>query len=563
MSGLPSPRSSSRRTAPRRAQGLIACVLLGLSVIIGLTGCGRRETRVEEGRRTGTLHLAISAEPRDLDPQVLVAFNDMTVVLALFEGLTAIDEATSQPIGAAAERWETSPDGLIWTFHLRHDLRWSDGAPLTAEDFAFSLRRVLSPKLGSEYAYILFPLAGAEDFNAGRTTDPNTVGIEVRDPHTLILRLAQPTPALPAILALPTAFPVPAHVITRLGGADDRANRWTLPQHLVGNGPFRLSEWTPNQRIVTLRNPHARPGLTPPLASVVFYPYESATAQEAAFRAGQIHLTSEVPLSKLAAYRQGSQAGQLRSDPFLETAFLRLNLSRPPLGDVRVRRALAHALDRTALVTRVALAGQTPAHTLTPPGTGGYSPGPGIPDSFDEARRLLGEAGFPGGKGFPQLEIMSFTNELNQRLLEAIQQMWRRELGIEVTLALKEQRVWLDDERQRNYAISGARWIGDYVDPSTFLEVFLANSGNNATGWSSATYDRLVRAAAAEGDTTRRNALYREAESLLLEEAPIVPLYHGTRTFLIHPAVQSWTPALLGFHRYHMLSLFPPSSSTR
>jgi len=563
MPGLPPIRSSAHHTAPVRNRGLITSVLLGLVFVLGLTGCGRRETRVEEGRRTGTLHLAISAEPRDLDPQVLVAFNDMTVVLALFEGLTAIDEATSQPIGAAAERWETSADGLMWTFHLRRDLRWSDGAPLTAEDFAFSLRRVLSPKLGSEYAYILFPIAGAEDFNAGRTTDPQTVGIAVRDPQTLVLRLAQPTPALPAILALPTAFPVPSHVLTRLGGADDRANRWTLPQHLVGNGPFRLTEWTPNQRIVTVRNPHARAGLAPQLASVVFYPYESATAQEAAFRAGQIHLTSEVPLSKLATYRQGPDASHLRSDPFLETGFLRLNLSRPPLGDVRVRRALARALDRTALVTRVALAGQTAAHTLTPPGTAGYSPGPGIPDSFDEARRLLAEAGFPGGKGFPRLEIMSFTNELNQRLLEAIQQMWRRELGIEVTLALKEQRVWLDDERQRNYAISGARWIGDYVDPSTFLEVFLANSGNNATGWANAAYDRLVRSAAAEGDAARRNALYREAENLLLDEAPIVPLYHGTRTFLIHPAVQGWTPALLGFHRYHTISLLPPSSATR
>lgn len=562
MPGLRDP-SSARRTPATRARALVISVLAGLAVLLSVTGCGRRETRVEEGRRTGTLHLAISAEPRDLDPQVLVAFNDMTVVLALFEGLTAIDEATSQPIGAAAERWETSADGLTWTFHLRRGLQWSDGTPLTADDFAFSLRRVLSPKLGSEYAYILFPLAGAEDFNGGRTTDPKSVGIEVRDAHTLVLRLAQPTPALPAILALPTAFPVPAHVITRLGGADDRANRWTLPPHLVGNGPFRLSEWTPNQRIVTVRNPHARAGLAPPLASVVFYPYESATAQEAAFRAGQIHLTSEVPLSKLAAYRQGPDAAQLRSDPFLETGFLRLNLSRPPLGDVRVRRALAHALDRTALVTRVALAGQTAAHTLTPPGTAGYSPGPGIPDSFDEARRLLAEAGFPGGRGFPRLEIMSFTNELNQRLLEAIQQMWRRELGIEVTLALKEQRVWLDDERQRNYEISAARWIGDYVDPSTFLEVFLANSGNNATGWASPAYDRLVRAAAAESDAARRNALYREAENLLLDEAPIVPLYHGTRTFLIHPAVQGWTPALLGFHRYHTIRLQPSSPASR
>jgi oligopeptide transport system substrate-binding protein len=176
-------RSVVRHSTSTRAGGLITATLLGLAVLLGVSGCGRRETRVEEGRRTGSLLLAISAEPRDLDPQVLVAFNDMTVVLALFEGLTAIDEATSQPIGAAAERWESSADGLTWTFHLRPDLRWSDGTPLTADDFAFSLRRVLSPQLGSEYAYILFPIAGAEDFNAGRTRDPATLGIEARDPR--------------------------------------------------------------------------------------------------------------------------------------------------------------------------------------------------------------------------------------------------------------------------------------------------------------------------------------------------------------------------------------------
>lgn len=538
--------------------GLLRSLVLSLALGLLLSACGKRETRVESGVRTGTLHLAISAEPRDLDPQILVSYNDMTLSLALFEGLTAIDETTSQPVPGLAERWEVSADGKVWTFHLRPNLRWSDGTALTASDFVFSFERVLAPQLGSEYAYVLFTIEGAEAFNAGKSADPASLGIRAPDDRTVVLRLTQPTPALPAILALPATFPVPRHVIERVGNRVDRANRWSQPGNLVGNGPFRATAWDRNQRIVTERNPHFRDANGVMLQSIVFYPYESATAQEAAFRAGQIHLTSEVPLSKIAAYRNGPNASQLRADPFLETGFIRFNVKRPPLNQLKVRQALARALNRRALVENVALGGQTPAYSLTPPGTAGYTAPTRLSDSFEDARRLLAEAGYPGGKGIPSLEIMTFTNELNQRLLEAIQQMWKRELGIDVTLVLKEQRVWLDDERQMNYTLSGARWIGDYVDPSTFLEVFLSNSGNNATGWSNADYDRLVRSAGAETNPARRLELYQEAESLLLDEVPILPIYHGTRTFLIHPAVRGWNPALLGFHRYQSVSLESP-----
>ncbi len=512
---------------------------------------------METGLRTGTLHMAISAEPRDLDPHILVAYNDMTICLALFEGLVAVDETTSQPAAACAGRWETSGDGLTWTFFLHPGLKWSDGHALTAQDFVYAFRRALSPSLGSEYAYVLYPIAGAEDYNSGKHADASIVGVRALDAVTFEIKLHSPAPTLLAILALPVCFPVPGHVIDRLGGSDDRANRWTRPEHIVSNGPFRVTEWTPNKRIVTERNLHFRDHSTTQLSSVVFYPYESATAQESAFRAGQIHLTSEVPLSKIVAYRSGERAGALRLDPFLETGFFRFNTEHGPLKDPRVRSALARALDRTALVERVTLGGQTPAHSLTPPRTAGYTAAAGIPDDFAEARRLLAEAGFHEGRNFPPLEIMSFTNELNQRLMEAVQQMWKRELGITVTLMLKEQRVWLDDERERNYAISCARWIGDYVDPSTFLELFLSNSGNNATGWGSVEYDRLIRTAASESDAARRNALFQQAESLLLKEAPIAPLYHGTRPYLIHPAVKGWEPALLGFHRYQLVSLKP------
>jgi oligopeptide transport system substrate-binding protein len=512
-------------------------------------GCARRETPAEAGVRDQVLHLGNGSEPRDLDPHVVVSFNDFNIVLALFEGLTGIDEQTSLPVPALAERWETSADGLTWRFYLRHDARWSNGDALTAQDCVFGIHRALSPQLASEYAYVLYPLKNAEAFNAGRVTDFAQVGARAIDDTTLEFILERPAPYLASAATLPAWFPAHRASIERLGRFDDRAVPWTRPENLVCSGPFILKEWSPGSRVVVVRNPYYWDARHVRLNGMVFYPIENASTQEAAFRAGQLHLTSDVPLSKIAAYRRDHPA-VLRIDPFLDTAFLRLNVRRAPFTDRRVRQALARAIDRSALVRDVALGGQQPAHCLTPPGTAGYTARAAVPDDFAAARRLLVEAGYPGGRGFPKVEIQFATLELNQRLLEAVQQMWRRELGIEVALANKEQRVWLNDERQLNYDISYAHWIGDYVDPSTYLELFTADGGNNSTGWASPGYDRLVRAAGAEQDPPRRNELYQQAEAILMDETPVVPVFFGTRVFLCHPAVKNWQPALLGIHQY-------------
>lgn len=523
------------------------CRLLGSLLLAG--GCARRETPVQMGIRDQVLYVGNGSEPRDLDPHVVVSFNDFNVVLALFEGLTGIDERTSQPIPALAERWTTSADGLVWRFHLRPGARWSNGDALTAQDFVFGIRRALAPKLASEYAYVLYPIRNAEAFNAGRLADFSQVGVRAIDDQTFEVTLDRPTPYLAAAATLPAWFPVHRASIEKLGQFDDRAVPWTRPANMVCSGPFLLKEWSPGNRIVVERNPNYWDARHVRLSRMVFYPIENASTQEAAFRAGQLHLTSDVPLSKIAAYRRDNPT-VLHIDPFLDTAFMRFNVRRAPLNDRRVRQALARALDRTALVHDVTLGGQQSAHFLTPPDTAGYTARAAIPDDFSAARQLLAEAGYPGGRGFPKVEVQFATLELNQRLLEAVQQMWRRELGIAVTLANKEQRVWLNDERQLNYDISYAHWIGDYVDPSTFLELFTSGGGNNSTGWTNVGYDRLVAAAGAEQDPHGRYELYQQAEALLLDEVPIAPLFFGTRVFLCHPAVKNWRPALLGIHQY-------------
>jgi oligopeptide transport system substrate-binding protein len=525
-------------------------IILGLSCIIFLaTGCRRRETPAQAGIREQVLHLGNGSEPRDLDPHIVVSYNDFNIVVALFEGLTGIDEVTSQPIPAAAERWETSSDGLIWRFHLRSGARWSNGDPLTAHDFVFGIHRALSPRLASEYAYVLFPIRNAEAFNAGQLVDFSQVGVRAPDNQTLEINLARPAPFLAAAATLPAWFPAHQASIEKLGQFDDRAVPWTRPENMVCNGPFFLKEWSPGNRVVVDRNPDYWDARQVRLNRIVFYPIENASTQEAAFRSGQLHVTSDVPLSRIAFYRQ-NQPAILRIDPFLDTAFLRFNTGRKPFTDPRVRQALARAFDRTALVHEVTLGGQQPAHCLTPPGLPGYTARAAIPDDFPAARRLLAEAGYPDGRGFPPVEIQFATLELNQRLLEAVQQMWRRELGITVTLANKEQRVWLSDERLRDYDLSYAHWIGDYVDPSTYLELFTSDSGNNSTGWSSPEYDRLIATAGSTLDPSRRAGLYQQAEALLLNEAPIAPIFFGTRVYLRHPAVRNWRPALLGLHQY-------------
>jgi oligopeptide transport system substrate-binding protein len=530
---------------------------LAIALILAMTtGCSPRTSNVESGNASSTLHLAIGAEPRDLDPHLVTAYTDFQVVLALFEGLTAVDEQTSRPVPSSAERWETSADGLTWTFHLRPDLKWSDGVPLTAQTFRDSFARALAPTIASEYAYVLYPIKNAARFNAGELPDFVAVGVKAVDATTLTIELERPTPTLPSILTLPVSWPVPVHVLNRQGGFIDRNNRWTRPENIVSNGPFRLTEWSPDQRLLAERNPHYYADAQTKLNGLAFYPYENAASQETAFRAGQLHLTSEMPLTKIATYR-AEHPESLRIDPFLLTGFIRFNLTHPPFDDLRVRRALSLAINRVALAEHVLTGGELPAHSLTPPNTAGYQAVTQINYDPEQARQLLADAGFPLGQNFPVVEVISPARQINQQLLEAIQQMWRRELGIEVQLALKEQRVWLDDETQLHYELSNGRWIGDYVDPYTFLELFYSFSGNNNTGWKNPDYDRLLQAASAEADETRRHALYQQAETILLQDSPIAPLYHGTQAYLIRPEVNGWPPTLLGLHRYQFVSLEP------
>lgn len=530
-------------------------LVLAVATALALGGCSK--SAPQSAASTGAVLLVGNgAEPQDLDPQVMTAFTDQNIALALFEGLCALDEKTSAPVPAVAENWDVSEDGLTWTFHLRANLQWSDGTPLNAADFVMSWRRALSPKIAAEYSYLLFPLKNAEAI-ANAKAEPATLGAEAPDDRTLRLTLERPTAYLPALTANPIWFPVPPRVLEKFGATTARGTAWTRAGNLVGNGPFILKSWAPNARVEVVRNPHYWDAALVRLDGITFFPTENMDVDERNFRAGQVHLTAELPLAKVDSYRRTAPES-LRLDPFLETFFLRFNVARPPLNDPRVRRALSLAIDREQLSRTLLRGTRAPAPHYTPANCAGYSSETRVPHEVAQAKALLAAAGFPEGKNFPTLDVQIKNDELHAKTLEAIQAMWARDLGVRVTLSPMEQKTWVANQQSLNYAISSARWVGDFVDPVTFLDMFVGGGSNNWTGWADREYDAAIEAAAAAHDQAKRYGNFQSAEKRLLEAAPIAPVFFGARCYLISPAVKGWEPALLGFHQYKKVYLATP-----
>ena len=523
-------------------------LLLAFALVL-LAGCGGRERPADAAVRDSAFLMVIGADPQTLDPHVATGFPEYQVFMAIFEGLTRLEPRTCEPIAGAASRWDISGDGIVYTFHLRPGARWSNGDPLTADDFAFSIQRMLTAELGSEYAYFLYDLKNAREFHAGEMTDFSKVGVRVIDSHTLELTLNRATPYFPAMLYHQAWMPVHRASVEASGRVADRTSPWARPGTLVGNGPFMLVEWRNNERIIVERNPHFHAADTVRLNSVHFLPIENTDTGDRAFRAGQVHVTDSLPPARIAAYREEGNP-DFRTNTYLATSFISFNTTREPLSDVRVRRALSLAIDRRTLVERVTRAGNEPAGSFTPPGTGGYEPPMNPIFDPEAARALLAEAGYPRGLNFPVIEASFPSNNNSQLTLEAVQEMWRRELGINVRLANVEWKVFLDNLSQLNYDMGFMAWIGDYIDPTTFLTTMLGSSGNNRTGWKNPQYDALVDRAGENPERDARFLRLAEAERLLLDESPIAPMWHLTRSYLIHPAVRGYYPNLMDLHPY-------------
>ncbi len=515
-----------------------------------LAGCGGGGKSSDQGK---VMHFGNGSEPQDLDPQIVTGVPEHKVVIALFEGLVTEDESGSGVAPGVAERWEESDDGLKWTFHLRHDAKWSNGDPVTAQDFVRSYQRILTASLAAEYAYKLFHVAGAEDYHAGRLTDFSQVGFKALDAHTLQLTMRYRTPFLLEAMKHYAWFPVHIPTVEKFDGLARKGTAWTRAENIVGNGPFVMKTWVPNREIMVTRSPTYWDRDRVKLDAIRFYPVDSIETEERMFRTGQLHRTNELPLSKIPVYRQ-QHPESYRQDPYYGVYFYRLNLTRPPLDDVRVRRALALAIDRESLVENVVRGGQQPAYNFCPP-SDDFKSRARLQGDLATAQQLLAEAGFPGGEGFPRLEILYNTNENHRVIAEAIQQMWRQNLGINIGLINQEWKVYLDAQDEKQYDIARAGWIADYTDPNTFMDMWVTNGGNNDTGFSNPEYDRLLQASFRAATNDERLEIYQQMEEIIARELPIIPIYFYTRVYALSPKVTGWPANVLDNRAWKFVDL--------
>ena len=460
-----------------------------------------------------------------------------------------------------ARTWESNKSLDVWTFHLRPEARWSNGDPVVAHDFVFAYRRILVPELGSRYAESLYLLKGAADFHHGRSTDPETIGARALDNHTLELSLVGPTPYFPIVLSHYAWFPLHPPTILKHGRIDQRASRWTHPGNFVGNGPFVLKTWRFKHLIEVERNPLYWDAANVKLNGIQFLPVDNIPAEERMFRDGQLHVTDQIPLDKIDPWRS-RQPNSYYENPSLGVYFYRVNTTRPQLQDRRVRQALSLALDREAIVKSIMRAGQPPATGLVPP-VGDYRGPLALRYDPAEARRLLADAGFGHPGSLPRFDILINVSEVHKTVAEAIQQMWKRTLGIDVGINSQDWGVYLDAQNRLDYDVCRAGWIGDYPDPMTFLDMWTTGNGNNETGWSSPEYDRLIAKARSLGDERERFAVMRQAEGVFLTDLPAIPFFFYVRNYLVSPMVSGWHPKLLDNHPWKYIDLDPSRGTKR
>ncbi len=497
----------------RKLRRIGCCALLGLFVAFP-SGCRKKESAPATVQ---ILRISQRNEPADLDPALVTLPDEFFIIRALSEGLVRPAPGGGQQPGAA-ERWEVSDGGLTYTFHLRPGALWSNGDAVTAADFVESYHRLLTPATAAPKANLFFAVKNARAFVSGAVTDFNDVGFRASDAQTLVVTLEQPSPLFLAYVASGPWIPVNPRVAAQYG------RQWTRPENFVGNGPFTLAEWRPHQRIVVRKNPRYFESGRVRLDEIDFVAFDNEGAEERAYRAGQIDLTMAVPNAKLATYARERPA-ELHHAPLAETRYLTFNTHRPPLDDLRVRRAFALALDRRRLVDRVLLGGQEPALRFVPPFLRDKSDRQApMQEELREdpavARALLAAAGFPGGQGFPRLELSSWYRT---PVLEAVQEMWKKELGVDVTIVTHEAKVHMAGLADGHYDIGFMTGLPDVADAADVLQNFTTGAVGNYPHWSDASYDTLLTEAGRASTLDRRAQLLREAETRLGAACPVTP----------------------------------------
>jgi len=495
-----------------RARFVFYFAVLGL-----LSGCGHREIPAD-------ITILNGAEPESLDPAIIVAQADMRVIQGLFEGLTRVDPKTGKAIPGLAGSWEISPDAKTYTFHLRTNLLWSTGEPITADDVVYSWIRTLSPATASDYAGQLYYLKNAEDFNSGKIKDPSLVGVHALDKFTVRVELNNPTLFFLDICTMPLTYIVPRQAIEKYG------DRWLMMKPLPCSGPYELVYWRLNDKVRLKKNPRYWDAANTQSDIIDILPVGSANTAINLYEHGEADIVWDAQLIPSELLDVLLKRPDFHTFNYLGTYFVRFNVTRKPFDDARVRKALALAVDKERIVKKITKGGEPVASHLVPDGTANYVSPEGLGYDPAQARKLLAEAGYPDGKGFPRFEYLfnapAGGSKIHEKVAIELQQMWHDELGIEMDLRQVEAKTFWGMQARLEYQVSRSSWIGDYNDANTFLGMFMSDDGNNRTGWKNPAYDSLIKAANEQSDLPKREKLFQQAETILMrDEVPIIPLY--------------------------------------
>ncbi|HCQ7756406.1 oligopeptide ABC transporter substrate-binding protein OppA [Citrobacter sp. 50677481] len=515
------------------AAGVLSALLAGNAAIAAVVPAGVQLAEKQ------TLVRNNGSEVQSLDPHKIEGVPESNISRDLFEGLI-ISDVEGKPSPGVAEKWDNK-DFKVWTFHLRKDAKWSDGSPVTAQDFVYSWQRLADPNTASPYAsYLQYGhIVNIDDIVAGKkpVTD---LGVKALDDHTFEVTLSEPVPYFYKLLVHSSVSPVPKAVVEKFG------DKWTQPANIVSNGAYKLKDWVVNERIVLERNPQYWDNAKTVINQVTYLPISSEVTDVNRYRSGEIDMTyNNMPIELFQKLKK-EIPNEVHVDPYLCTYYYEINNQKAPFTDVRVRTALKLALDRDIIVNKVKNQGDLPAYSFTPP----YTDGAKLvePEWFgwtqekrnEEAKKLLAEAGYTADKPLT-FNLLYNTSDLHKKLAIAAASIWKKNLGVNVKLENQEWKTFLDTRHQGNYDVSRAAWCADYNEPTSFLNMVLSDSSNNTTHYKSPAFDKIIADTLNAQDDAQRAELYAQAEQQLDKDSAIVPVFYYVNARLVKPWVGGYT----------------------
>ena len=524
--------------------------MAGVSALAITLALGAGATSSAQG--DNVLRVANFGEPDSLDPHRATGVWENRIIGDMFLGLTT-EGPDGTVVPGAAETWTVSEDGRTFVFKLR-DHNWSDGTPVTADDFVYSLRRIVDPALAAQYASLLYPIKNSEALNTGELEGMENLGVRAIDDKTLEITLEAPTPYFISQLTHYTAWPVPRHVVEVLG--DD----WTNPGNLVSNGAYTLTEWVPNGHVRIVKNPGFYDVGNVSIDEVVFFPGEDRSAGQKRFRAGEVDVATDFASDQIKFLRRNLD-NETRIAPYLGIYYYPINTKKPPFDDVRVRQALSMAVNREAITDKVLQTGEVPAYSFVPPGTDNYGEPSFVEwrnvdyaERVQRATALLAEAGF-GPDNPLKMTLRYNTSENHKKIAVAVASMWKQ-LGVEAELFNTEVKVHYNDLQGGDFQVARAGWIADYNDPQNFLYLLQQSTGPlNYGQYDNPEFESLMQQAAQTADLNARANLLGEAEAIAMDDQPLIPIYYYVSKNLVSDRVQGWVDNTKDIHRTRWLSL--------